>query len=88
MVRAALKLRSDMADRPGSAIVADRELVARIAAGGETALGVLYDRYARTEYALAFAITGERSDAEGATSQPHTIGWACCRCRPSGDDVP
>lgn len=45
-------------------MTADHALVERMIAGDERALGELYDRYARTAYALAFAIVGDRDDAE------------------------
>jgi RNA polymerase sigma-70 factor (ECF subfamily) len=42
----------------------DAELVARIAAGEERALGRLYDAYGAVAYSLACAMTGDRTTAE------------------------
>lgn len=72
---AVLKFRSDMADLPGGAVVADRQLVARMATGDESALAQLYDRHARTAYAIAFAITRERADAEEAVADAFNQVW-------------
>ncbi len=52
-----------MATRP-NAPVPDSQLVSRMAAGEDAALGDLYDRYGRTVYALALAIVREPADAE------------------------
>jgi RNA polymerase sigma-70 factor (ECF subfamily) len=42
----------------------DRTLVERMARGDERALGELYDRHGRVAFALAYAIVGERADAD------------------------
>jgi RNA polymerase sigma-70 factor (ECF subfamily) len=42
----------------------DSELVARLAAGDEFALGELYDAYGGVAYSLAYAMTGDRRVAE------------------------
>jgi RNA polymerase sigma-70 factor (ECF subfamily) len=54
-----------------------------MAAGEELALGVLYDRHARTVYALALAVVGERADAEEVVAD--TLGQAW---RSAGDYDP
>jgi RNA polymerase sigma-70 factor, ECF subfamily len=45
-------------------IQSDSELVARLAAGDELALGELYDAYGGVAYSLAYAMTGDRRVAE------------------------
>ena len=55
--------------------IADRELVWRMAAGDERALGALYDRHARTAYALALAVVGERADAEEVVADAFSQAW-------------
>ncbi len=45
-------------------MTSDQDLVQRMAAGDEHALGELYDRHGRSAYALAYAIVGERADAD------------------------
>ena len=51
----------DAAGRPSPA--ADGELVARVAAGDERAIGQLYDRYGAVLFAVAYRIAGQRADA-------------------------
>lgn len=41
----------------------------------ERALGELYDRHGRTEYALALAIVGERADAEEVVADAFGQAW-------------
>jgi len=53
----------------------DRELAWRMAAGDERALGALYDRHARTVYALAQAIAGEPADAEEVVADAFGQAW-------------
>jgi len=53
----------------------DRALISRITAGDERALGVLYDRYAATMYAVAFRISGERADAEEIVLETFSQAW-------------
>ena len=72
-----------MASLPSDPSLPDRELVRRMAAGEELALGALYDRHARTVYALALAVVGERADAEEVVAD--TLGQAW---RSAGDYDP
>lgn len=55
--------------------VEDETLVARMVAGDESALGDLYDRHAGGAFAIAYAITGNRSDAEEAVSDAFVQCW-------------
>lgn len=55
--------------------IPDRELVWRMAAGEERALGTLYDRHGRMVYALALAIVGERADAEEVVADAFAQAW-------------
>ncbi|MBI1723121.1 MAG: RNA polymerase, partial [Gemmatimonadetes bacterium] len=57
------------------ALVADRDLVARMAEGDEEALGTLYDRYGKTLYALAYRILGDRDDAEEVVMDALAQAW-------------
>jgi len=57
------------------AAIPDRDLVWRMAAGEERALGALYDRHARTVYALAQAVVGERADAEEVVADAFGQAW-------------
>lgn len=53
----------------------DSSMVARMAAGDERALGELYDRHARVAYALAYAIVGERADADEVVVDTFGQAW-------------
>ncbi|MGH7538848.1 MAG: RNA polymerase sigma factor, partial [Gemmatimonadales bacterium] len=53
----------------------DRQLVGRMAAGEDRALGELYDRYGRTVYALALAIVREPADAEEVVVDAFGQAW-------------
>ncbi|HEV8303434.1 MAG TPA: sigma-70 family RNA polymerase sigma factor [Gemmatimonadales bacterium] len=53
----------------------DRSLVQRMAAGDERALGELYDRHGRVTYALAYAIVGERADADEVVVDAFGQAW-------------
>lgn len=53
-----------LALRHDNAPADDIELVVAIAQGDPEALGLLYERYARYMFAIAFRIVGERRDAE------------------------
>lgn len=57
------------------AAIPDRDLVWRMAAGEERALGALYDRHARMVYALAHAVVGERADAEEVVADAFGQAW-------------
>lgn len=64
-----------MANQPAAGITPDRVLVERVAAGDERALGGLYDRHGGTAYALAYAIVGERADAEEVVADTFGQMW-------------
>jgi RNA polymerase sigma-70 factor (ECF subfamily) len=53
----------------------DSSMLARMAAGDERALGELYDRHGRVAYALAYAIVGERADADEVVVDTFGQAW-------------
>jgi RNA polymerase sigma-70 factor (ECF subfamily) len=53
----------------------ERELMRRVAAGDETALGELYDRFAPTLTALAHRILHDDADAEEVVQEIFTHTW-------------
>jgi len=63
-----------MATRP-NVPVSDSQLVSRMAAGEDGALGDLYDRYGRTVYALVLAIVREPADAEEVVVDAFGQAW-------------
>jgi len=63
-----------MANQP-NVPVPDSQLVSRMAAGEDGALGDLYDRYGRTLYALALAIVREPADAEEVVVDAFGQAW-------------
>jgi len=54
---------------------ADRELVRRMAAGDESALGTLYDRYAPLLHSVARRIVGDDEDAEEVLEEAFWQAW-------------
>ena len=54
---------------------ADRELVRRMAAGDESALGTLYDRYAPVLHSVARRIVGDDDDAEEVLEETFWQAW-------------
>ncbi|MEZ5353789.1 MAG: sigma-70 family RNA polymerase sigma factor [Bryobacteraceae bacterium] len=52
-----------------------RELVSRMAAGDQQALGVLYDESSTLLFALALRILGRREDAEEAVLDAYSRAW-------------
>jgi len=54
---------------------ADRELVRRMAAGDESALGALYDRYSPLLHAVALRIVGDPDDAEEVLEDTFWQAW-------------
>jgi len=54
---------------------ADRELVARSAAGDERAMSDLYDRYGTVLYAVAYRVVGQRADAEEVVVEAFAQAW-------------
>ena len=53
----------------------DAALVARMAAGDEHALGVLYDRWATTVHTIAYYLLGQADDAEDAVEETFWQAW-------------
>ena len=53
----------------------DVALVARMAAGDEHALGVLYDRWATTVHTIAYYLLGQADDAEDAVEETFWQAW-------------
>jgi RNA polymerase sigma-70 factor, ECF subfamily len=53
----------------------DAALVARMAAGDERALGVLYDRWATTVHTIAYYLLGQADDAEDAVEETFWQAW-------------
>jgi RNA polymerase sigma-70 factor (ECF subfamily) len=53
----------------------DAALVARMAAGDEHALGVLYDRWATTVHTLAYYLLGQADEAEDAVEETFWQAW-------------
>lgn len=54
---------------------ADADAVRRLAAGDDSALAFLYDRYGRVLYAVAYRVTGQRADAEEAVMEAFAQAW-------------
>lgn len=74
--------------QPGAPIP-DRALVERMEAGDERALGELYDRHGRVAYALAYAIVGERADADEVVADAFGQAWrTAAQFDPSRGSVP
>ncbi len=53
----------------------DRELVRRMAAGDEAALGQLYDRYATLVHSIALRVVGDADDAEEVVEASFWQAW-------------
>lgn len=53
----------------------DASLVRAIASGDQQALGVLYDRYGRLAYSIAFRVTGDAHAAEECTQDVFMAVW-------------
>jgi RNA polymerase sigma-70 factor (ECF subfamily) len=64
-----------MPSHPPPSSTADRDLVARAAAGDERAIAGLYDRYGQVLYAVAYRIVGERADAEEVVLDAFAQAW-------------
>ena len=60
---------------PPNVPVPDSQLVSRMAAGEDAALGDLYDRYGKMVYALALAIVREPADAEEVVVDAFGQAW-------------
>lgn len=59
----------------GSTTTPDLEVVARLTAGDERALGVLYDRYGALAFSLARAIVHDTADAEEVVAETFSQIW-------------
>lgn len=53
----------------------DRTLVARAAAGSESAFRTLYRAYVRPVYWIAYGILGDAGDAEDVTQEAFVVAW-------------
>ena len=60
---------------PVASVPADRDLVARAAAGDDAAIAQLYDRYATVLYTVAYRIVGERADADEVVAEAFAQAW-------------
>jgi RNA polymerase sigma-70 factor, ECF subfamily len=60
---------------PPETEASERSLLARMAAGDESALAALYDRCGTLVYSLAFAILGNAADAEEASADTFLQAW-------------
>ncbi len=60
---------------PQSEPDSDEAIVTAIAAQDEAALGLLYDRYGRVAYQLAYRIVGERNAAEDVVQDAYLSLW-------------
>ena len=58
-----------------TAVPDDRELVRRMAAGDERALGALYDRWHPLIHSVALQVTGSRDDAEEVVEDTFWQAW-------------
>ncbi len=64
-----------MSPQPPSHAIDDARLLERCAAGDERALGVLYDRFGRTAFALSYRIVRDRELAEDAVQESFLAAW-------------
>lgn len=53
----------------------DLDLVRRMAAGDESAVSILYDRYGAVLYAVTYRIVGQRADVEEVVMEAFTQIW-------------
>ncbi|MGH7702101.1 MAG: sigma-70 family RNA polymerase sigma factor [Gemmatimonadales bacterium] len=60
---------------PSVAVRNDSDLVRRMSAGDESAVGSLYDRYGPVLYAVAYRIVGQRADAEEIVTEAFAQAW-------------
>ncbi len=60
---------------PMSSAAPDHGLISRIAAGDEEALAVLYRKYGRVVFSLAFQVTADRSASEEITQDVFSRVW-------------
>src|ERR1041385_5297730 len=62
-------------DRGSASVDDDRRLVARMAAGDESALGTFYDRWVGVVHALAVRIVGDPDEAEDVVEETFWQAW-------------
>lgn len=62
----------------------DEELIALVARGDESALGVVYDRYGGLVYTIALRVTGDRQTAEEVTQDVFQGVWQTAGSYQSG----
>ena len=62
---------STVTDAPPS----DSDLVRRVAAGDESAVAALYDRYGSVLYAVSYRIVGQKADAEEVVMETFAQVW-------------
>lgn len=68
-----------MASRPGQVDEADRALMRRVAAGDESAVAELYDRFGSLVYRMAFQAMPTRAEAEDAVQEIFVRLWRTAR---------
>ena len=66
---------TDHSAAPVGAAPSDSELLARVGAGDDAALGVLYDRYGGAAFGLAFRMLGDRGTAEDIVQEAFLAVW-------------
>ncbi len=64
-----------MAQSPIDDDISDGELLARVAARDDAALGMLYDRYSRLAMGLAYRVLGDRGQAEDVVQEAFLSVW-------------
>jgi len=64
-----------VAQSPNDEGISDGDLLARIAARDDAALGLLYDRYSRLALGLAYRVLGDRGQAEDVVQEAFLSVW-------------
>lgn len=70
--------RTEHSDTTVSSARSDSDLLARVSAGDDAALGELYDRYGGPAFALAFRMLGDRGMAEDIVQEAFLAVWRRC----------